>query len=67
MSKKCADTQTQDDYCNPPPTLGLIIVDNNYTTIGNSHTTSIRLNLKSGSCIFRVSLCKGASNTLGIY
>ena len=22
MSKKCADTQ--DDYCNPPPTLGLI-------------------------------------------
>ena len=27
MSKKCADTQThtQDDYCNPPPTLGLIM------------------------------------------
>ena len=26
MSKKCADTQThtQDDYCNPPPMLGLI-------------------------------------------
>ena len=38
MSKKCADTQTnthtqtdththtQDDYCNPPPTLGLIMI-----------------------------------------
>ena len=25
MSKKCADTHTQDDYCNPLPTLGLII------------------------------------------
>ena len=23
MSKKCADTHTKDDYCNPPPTLGL--------------------------------------------
>ena len=33
MSKNRADTHTQDDYCNPPPTLGLMMLHVTHTLI----------------------------------
>ena len=46
MSKKCADTQ--DDYCNPPPTLGLIttaIAGLNCFSFEHTHTCTVHVRI----------------------